>query len=110
MKWFNNVLRSIMGAPKEGLKTVETPSSSQTVSVQNAQSWNPETHPDGRGDSLLVTNIDYDKDDGLEVEYRDGFKAHYDGITPEQAKDFARADSKGRWALKNLWNRPYEEA
>lgn len=109
MSWFSNILRGLAGAPKANLQAVETPSSNQAVSVQNAQSWNAETHPDGRRDSLLVKNIDYDTDNGLEVEYRDGFKAHYDGITPEEAKEFAQADSKGRYAIKNLFNRPYTE-
>lgn len=108
-KWFNNILRSLAGAPKENLPTVQTPSSNQAVYVSNAQSWNPETHPEGRGDSRLVTDIDYNKDDGLNVTYRDGFTAHYDGITPEQAKDFATSSSKGRWALNNLWDKPYTE-
>lgn len=110
MKFFDNILRSIMGAPKNGLQTVSTPTSNQAIYVSNAQSWDPSTHPDGRGDSYLVDDIDYNKDDGLTVTYRDGFSAHYDGITPEQAKDFAQAPSKGHWALENLWNKPYTKA
>lgn len=108
-KFFDNILRSLMGAPKKDLPTVQTPSSNQAVAVANAQSWNPETHPEGRNNSYLVDDIDYDTDNGLTVTYRDGFKAHYDGITPTEAKEFAQADSKGRWALKHLWGRPYTE-
>ena len=78
------------------------------VSVQNAQSWNKETHPQGRGDSYLVQDIDYDGKGTLDVTYRDGFKAEYNNIDPEDAKDFARADSKGRWARAHLWNLPYK--
>ena len=32
----------------------------------------------------------------------------YDGITPDEAKQFAQSDSKGRWALSHLWNKPYK--
>ena len=78
------------------------------VSVYNAQSWNPETHPEGRGDSYVVQDITYD-DGKLDVTYRDGFKAQYDGITPQEARDFAQADSKGRWAHAHLWDLPYKE-
>lgn len=82
----------------------------QNVSVQNAQSWNAETHPEGRGDSQLVNNIDYDANTkNLEVEYRDGFKAQYGNISPAEAKEFSQADSKGRWALKHLWSLPYKK-
>lgn len=78
------------------------------ISVQNAQSWNKETHPQGRGDPYLVQDIDY-KDGKLDVKYRDGFTAEYDNITPQEAKDFAKADSKGRWAHAHLWNKPYKQ-
>lgn len=79
------------------------------VSVYNAQSWNPETHPQGRGDSYLVQDFDYDNDGTLQVTYRDGFTAEYKNIDPQDAKEFARADSKGRWARKHLWDLPYKE-
>lgn len=108
MKWFNNVLRSIMGAPKENLQTVETPSSSQTVSVQNAQSWNPETHPDGRGDSLYIENIDYENG-VMDVKFRNGFEAEYKDISPEEAKNFAQSDSKGRFFNAHFRDHPYTE-
>lgn len=79
-------------------------------SNQNAQSWNPETHPEGRGDSLLVETIDYDEGTGnLDVQYRDGFKARYRNIDPDLVKQFNSADSKGRFALQHLWSLPYEE-
>lgn len=76
------------------------------VYVSNAQSWNPETHPEGRGDSYLVQDIDY-KDGILDVTYRDGFTAEYQNISPEEAKEFASSDSKGRWAHRHLFNKPY---
>ena len=80
------------------------------VSVQNAQSWNRETHPEGRGDSYLVDNIDYDASTGkLDVQYRDGFTAEYDNISPNEARDFSQADSKGRWARAHLWDLPYKK-
>ncbi len=80
------------------------------VSVQNAQSWNSETHPEGRGDSYLVDNIDYDgTTKKMVVKYRDGFTAEYDDIKSKDARDFAQSDSKGRWALKHLWKLPYKE-
>lgn len=81
-----------------------------TYSNQNAQSWNKETHPNGRGDSLLVKTIDYDeKNKNLDVEYRDGFKARYENIEPQLVKNFHNADSKGRFALKNLWKLDYRK-
>jgi hypothetical protein len=81
-----------------------------TYSNQNAQSWNPETHPEGRGPSHLVATIDYEEDTGnLDVGYRDGFQARYKNISPDLVQRFNDADSKGRFAQKNLFNRPYEE-
>ena len=81
-----------------------------TISNQNAQSWNTETHPDGRGPSYLVATIDYDAESGnLDVEYRDGFKARYKNIDPDLAKAFNEADSKGRFAKQHLFNLPYEK-
>ena len=79
------------------------------VSVYNAQSWNKETHPEGMGNSYLVQDIDYDGKGTLDVTYRDGFTAEYNNISPDDAKDFAKADSKGRWALKHLWGLPYKK-
>lgn len=79
------------------------------VSLYNAQSWNPETHPNGRGDSYLVDEINYDGNGTLDVKYRDGFTAEYNNISPQEAKDFVKSDSKGRWALKHLWNKSYKE-
>ena len=79
------------------------------VSVYDAQSWNPETHPNGRGPSQLVDEINYNGNGKLDVKYRDGFEAEYDNISPQDAKDFVKSDSKGRWALKHLWNKPYKE-
>lgn len=74
----------------------------------NAQSWNPETHPNGRGDSFLVADYSYDGNTKeLNVTYRDGFNCTYDNITEEEAKAFNKADSKGRWAKANLFNRAY---
>jgi hypothetical protein len=78
------------------------------ISAYDVQSWNPETHPEGRGRSLLVQDINYD-DGHLSVTYNDGFTAGYEGISPEQAKDFVTSDSKGRWALKHLWDLPYKK-
>ena len=78
------------------------------VYVANVQSWNAETHPEGRGDSYLVQDIDYNNGK-LDVTYRDGFTAEYDNISPQDAKDFAQTDSKGRWALKHLWDLPYKK-
>lgn len=81
-----------------------------TYSNPNAQSWNPETHPEGRGDSKLVKTIDYYAKNGrLDVEYRDGFKARYENIKPQLVKRFQNADSKGRFALKNLWKLDYRK-
>lgn len=85
-------------------------SSLQTIKVNNAKSWNKETHPNGKGPSQLVDDIIYDANSKeLIVTYRNGFTAKYSGITEQEANDFASADSKGRWALNNLWNKPYTE-
>lgn len=74
----------------------------------NAQSWNPETHPNGRGDSLLVADYSYDGDTKeLNVTYRDGFNCTYDNISEEEAKAFNSADSKGRFARAHFFNRAY---
>lgn len=82
------------------------------VDVNNAHSWNSETHPAGYEPSRLVQDIHYDNANGdgkLDVTYRNGFTAEYKGITPSQAVDFHNADSKGRWALKYLWSKPYSK-
>ena len=90
-------------------KNINNPSQTgDKVYVANAQSWNQETHPEGRGDSYLVQDIDYNNGK-LDVTYRDGFTAEYDNISPQDAKEFAQADSKGRWALKHLWDSPYKK-
>lgn len=85
-------------------------SSGGDLDIRNAQSWNRETHPEGPGPSQLVKRIDYDKDEGnLTVTYRDGFRARYEMDDDRKIMGFAKADSKGRWALKHLWPLPYEE-
>lgn len=104
MKWLSNIFKGL----KPNVTTTTTPISSQAIYVSNAQSWDPSTHPDGRGDSQLVQDIDYNKDDGLTVTYRDGFTANYDNISPDEAKQFAQASSKGKWALSHLWGKPYK--
>ena len=43
----------------------------------------------------------------LTVTFKDGFTAHYPNITKDEAAAFAESDSKGRWALDNLWGRSY---
>ena len=107
-KWFNNILRSLAGTPKENLPTVQTPSSSQAVYVSNAQSWNPETHPEGRGDSHYIEDIDY-KDGVMDVKFRNGFEAELNNVDPNEVKDFVRSDSKGRFYNNHFADRPYTE-
>lgn len=76
--------------------------------IEDAHSWNPETHPEGIGSSYLVQDINYDPNtQNLDVTYRDGFTARYDDMPLSMVKDFVSADSKGRWAHKHLFNRPY---
>lgn len=89
--------------PSQAFSGVNAP---KVVAVSNAQSWDSQTHPEGIGDSQLVQDIDY-KDGVLDVTYRDGYTARYSDVPPEEAKAFSQAPSKGRWALKNLWNKPY---
>lgn len=74
----------------------------------NSKSWAADIHPNGTEPSTLVAAIDYNGGDKtLTVTYRSGFKATYHDIEPELAEEFSKADSKGRWALANLWNRSY---
>lgn len=55
-----------------------------------------------------VQSFEYDEEkQELTVTFKDGFKATYYDIEPELAEDFSKADSKGRWALANLWGRSY---
>ena len=80
------------------------------VSVKNAQSWNAETNKKYRhglpGNSALVKTIKYDdKNRRLIVTYRNGFKARYDNISSDDVSEFIDSDSKGRWALKHLWDK-----
>jgi len=45
----------------------------------------------------------------LTIGYRDGSIYAYPGVSPEEAEDFALADSKGEWRHQNLpTSRPYE--
>lgn len=87
---------------------VQNTNNSGKIVNANAQSWDPETHPNGRGDSYLVQDYDYDASTKqLNVTYRDGFNCTYDNISIDEAKDFNKASSKGRWAHKHLFNKPY---
>lgn len=79
------------------------------LEIKDAHSWNRETHPEGEGSSYLVDDIHYDPaTHKLTVKYRDGFVAIYDDIPLQLAKDFITSSSKGRFAHKFLWNRPYK--
>jgi hypothetical protein len=118
MGMIRNILNRLAGKPDETKMAQMAQDVQQrklnyspfTISNQNAQSWDPDTHPEGRGDSRLVSTIDYDaQSKNLDVEYRDGFKARYENIDKETAEAFNRAPSKGRFALRNLWDLPYEE-
>ena len=84
----------------------------ETIHLKNAQSWNPETNAKYRnglpGSSALVESISYNGDK-LQVKYRDGFTAENDGLTAKQVWDFFKSDSKGRWALKHLWDKDYKK-
>lgn len=103
------IWNKIINMLKPKIKSYPTLSatSNQDTYAYDVQSWNPETHPEGRGRSKLVKDIEY-TNGKLDVTYNDGFKAEYDA-TPQEAKDFVTSDSKGRYALRNLWNRPYKE-
>lgn len=93
----------------EGKRMRDAMADARELDIKDAHSWNPETHPKGEGSSFLVNDIHYDPGTKkLTVTYRDGFTAIYDNITVEQAKDFITTDSKGRWAHKHLWNKPYK--
>jgi hypothetical protein len=79
------------------------------VHVSNATSWDNQTHPKGAGPSNLVDDIDYNNDTkDLTVKYRDGFVAVYHNIDRGDVWTFSTAASKGRWALENLWDLPYD--
>lgn len=72
----------------------------QEISIDNAQSWNPETgHPNGPSDSFAVRRFNW-KDGVYNLEYRNG-GSKSGTCTEEKASDFVEADSKGR-AQRNL--------
>ncbi len=101
--------RNLLGGNKQPLQSFSGGSKSlPKIYSANVQSWNPETHPEGMGDSQLVQDIDYTRGDGtLDVTYRDGYTARYSDVPPEEVKEFTQSDSKGRWALAHLWDKPY---
>lgn len=79
------------------------------VEVKDATSWDSQTHPNGAGPSKLVDDISYNRaTQDLTVKYRDGFTAVYHNIEPGEAWQFSTAESKGRWAVNNLWGLPYD--
>lgn len=89
-------------------KNVNNPSQTgNVVSVQNAQSWAPDLHPNGRENSSYINNIDYNNGT-LDVEFRDGTKIELNNIDPDDAKEFAQADSKGRFYNQNFRDKPYK--
>lgn len=93
---------------KEKMGKPQNNENSFKIENANAQSWNPETHPKGRGDSLLVQDYSYDgKTKELNITYRDGFNCTYDDVSIDSAKAFNEADSKGRYCLKHFWGKPY---
>ena len=63
---------------------------------------------DGRWNVGAGSDIRVFENGELIVTYQDGFRAKYDGITPEQVADFVKAPSKGRWAHQHLWKLPYQ--
>ena len=77
------------------------------VSVQNAQSWAPDLHPNGRENSSYINNIDYNNGT-LDVEFRDGTKVELNNINPNEARDFSQADSKGRFYNQHFRDKPYK--
>lgn len=80
---------------------------SPSLHQKDVVSWEKETGHDKAEASFLVKDIDYENGE-LIVTYQDGFRAKYDGITPEQVADFVKAPSKGRWAHQHLWKLPYQ--
>lgn len=79
------------------------------IKVENATSWDPETHPRGAGPSYLVDDINYNENTkDLTVKYRDGFVAVYHNMSRGDVYTFATASSKGRWAHNHLWDLPYD--
>lgn len=114
MGLIRNLLNKLAGRPDyaqmaQDVKQRKLDYTPFVISNQNAVSWDVETHPEGRGDSRLVSTIDYDEQSkNLDVEYRDGFKARYENIDKGTAEAFNRAPSKGRFALRNLWGLDYK--
>lgn len=106
---WNKIIKAMANPKVAALKPVQTPTQKPAMAAYAVQSWNKETHPEGMGRSHLVQDIDYNGDK-LDVTYNDGFTAEYDNITPDEVKQFIQSDSKGRWALKHLWNKPYRKA
>lgn len=101
LKSFNKPKQTNQISFKPGIKAA-------VIDLYNARSWNPETHPEGIGDSKWVQAVHWDQDSGLLVKFRDGFKAVYD-VDEETAKKLVSADSKGRFVWKYLYDKPYKE-
>ena len=77
------------------------------VYVANAQSWAPDLHPNGRENSSYINNIDYNNG-VMDVEFRDGTEVELNNIDSKDAKDFAKADSKGRFYNQHFRDKPYK--
>lgn len=69
----------------------------------NAKSWASDVHPNGTEPSTWVSVIDYDSSLlELKITFRDGTTCLYKDISPDMAKSFSEAPSKGRWVHENL--------
>ena len=89
-------------------KNINNPSQTgNIISVQNAQSWAPDLHPNGRENSSYINNIDYNNGT-MDVEFRDGTKVELNNINSDDAKDFSQADSKGRFYNQHFRDKPYK--
>lgn len=77
------------------------------ISVQNAQSWLPELHPNGIENSSYIQDIDY-ANGKMDVTFRDGTTVELDNVDAKKARDFSQAPSKGRFYNQNFRDLPYK--
>lgn len=118
MNFFNRMNKVIKNAPdsfapgdrylKEPGLSNPSQTSNQDVYIYDAQSWLPELHPNGRESSSYIEDVEF-TNGTLVVKFRNGFKAQYDNVDPQIARDFVSAPSKGRYFHEHIRKLPYKQ-
>lgn len=121
MKFWKNIVNSLKphngireNAPVPDKALLKAPglsnpsqTSNQDVYAYDVKSWLPELHPNGMENSSYIEDIEF-TNGKLDVKFRNGFKAEYDNIDPQKAREFATAPSKGRFFNQNIRGIPYK--